>query len=277
VYWSLSLEEQFYWVFPFLVLLLRRNALIVALALLAAVQIVIPRPNSFLSEDPSLLWLVRTDAICLGILLAVVERSGTRVRLPRLLSGWATAGLLIVLATAAAPAFALGRATGILALASAGLVWLARSDRGLILPRTRLDPLILWVGSRSYSLYLIHTVASRVAWSLRDRVISAVPAFGATGGMLLGLALSLGLLGLLAEANFQLVERPLRDLGRRISRSASSRSTGSEVEVAGAHHVARRSSLGAEQVLVEPESERDNRQCGVAMPPGWENRAAGDV
>jgi peptidoglycan/LPS O-acetylase OafA/YrhL len=75
VYWSLSVEEQFYWIFPLLLLLLPRPALIVLLVTLAAVQIVLPRPNSFETTQPSLLWLVRTDAICLGILLALLESS----------------------------------------------------------------------------------------------------------------------------------------------------------------------------------------------------------
>jgi peptidoglycan/LPS O-acetylase OafA/YrhL len=223
VYWSLSLEEQFYWIFPVLVLLLRRRALIALLTVLAAVQIALPRPNSFSTVDPSLLWLVRTDAICLGILLALFERSGGAAALPPLLRTRLRAGLLsfmflVVLAVAAAPVLRLAHATGILALASAALVWMARFDRGLIIPRTRFDPVLLWVGSRSYSLYLIHATAGRAASEFRDRLVAIAPHTGQWLGVLTGVVLTIGLTVGLAELNFRCLETPLRAAGRRLSR-----------------------------------------------------------
>jgi peptidoglycan/LPS O-acetylase OafA/YrhL len=222
VYWSLSLEEQFYWIFPILLLLVRRPVLMATLAAAAAVQILLPRPNSFSSAEPSLLWLIRTDAICLGILLALLERAGRVVPAPSILrtparAGLVTLALLAVLATAAAPAWHLTRSTGLLALASGALVWIARFDRDLILPRTRLDPMVLWIGSRSYSLYLIHAVAGRTASELRDRMVSLAPHAGQRLGPLAGVLLTIGLTIGLAELNFRLVETPLRLLGRRIA------------------------------------------------------------
>jgi peptidoglycan/LPS O-acetylase OafA/YrhL len=224
VYWSLSLEEQFYWIFPLLLLTVRRKALLWMLAALAAVQIVLPRANAF-SPDPSLLWLIRTDAICLGILLALLERPGGELRpTPFILATplrarVITLVLLVMLAVAAAPALGLARATGVLALVSAALVWIARFDRALILPQTRLDPLVLWVGSRSYSLYLIHPVASRAASELRDRIVQTAPHMGYWVAVLMGVIFTVCLAIGLCELNFRYVESPLRALGRRVSRA----------------------------------------------------------
>jgi peptidoglycan/LPS O-acetylase OafA/YrhL len=236
VYWSLSLEEQFYLIFPFALLLLRRRTLIWALAVLAAVQIVLPRANAF-SPDPSLLWLVRSDAICLGILLALLERPGRILATPFILATGVRArlvtfALMAILAIAAAPGLGLTRSTGILALTSAGLVWIAHFDRALILPVTRLDPIVLWIGSRSYSLYLIHAVAGRSASELRDRIVHAVPQLGHWTGALMGVLLTITLAIGLCELNFRYVESPLRAFGRRLSQSLSRGSREASVRAA---------------------------------------------
>lgn len=222
VYWSLSLEEQFYWIFPIAILMLRRRTLIATLAVVATVQILIPRPASFLSATPSLLWLVRTDAICLGVLLALLERPEQLAKIPRFLqsqarAAFATGSLLVVLAVAASPALGIPQATGVLALASAGLVWMARFNCGLIAPVSMMDPVLLWLGSRSYSLYLTHLVAGRFASELRDRIIEEAPRSGSTPGVLLGVSMFVIITIATTELNFRFVETPLRVLGRRFA------------------------------------------------------------
>ncbi|MGZ3691731.1 MAG: acyltransferase family protein, partial [Pseudobdellovibrio sp.] len=64
IYWSLSLEEQFYIFFPIGVILFRRH-LKKVLLIMAALQFFIPRPSW------TLLWAVRTDALIWGVLLSI--------------------------------------------------------------------------------------------------------------------------------------------------------------------------------------------------------------
>ena len=66
VYWSLSLEEQFYLLFPVLIILFRRHLCWVLLAV-ALIQICMPRNHPYL-------MMFRTDALALGILLALWSR-----------------------------------------------------------------------------------------------------------------------------------------------------------------------------------------------------------
>jgi peptidoglycan/LPS O-acetylase OafA/YrhL len=70
VFWSLSLEEQFYLVLPFLLFFVPRRFLIPALLAAFLAQVFLPRPDGFDPHHTSLLWFVRTDALILGVLIA---------------------------------------------------------------------------------------------------------------------------------------------------------------------------------------------------------------
>src|SRR5436305_350455 len=70
-YWSLSLEEQFYLAFPLLLLAVPRlRYLVMILAIGFVIQFVQPRAEGFFISH-SLLWFTRTDAIILGVLIAM--------------------------------------------------------------------------------------------------------------------------------------------------------------------------------------------------------------
>lgn len=223
VYWSLSLEEQFYWIFPLLIFAVSRRVLIALLLAAAIVQIVLPRPNSFSSGSPSLLWLLRSDAICLGILLAIFKNTKL-YRLPPMLQHPGghviTATLFVLLAIVGAPGLHLSLATGVLAIVSAALVWIAGFNRDLILPRTAFDTVVLWIGARSYSLYLVHSVVGRFAWEFYSRLKhSSTPRLAGVLTVSIGVVFTV----VFAEMNFRLLESPLRKLGRRLARDSFSR------------------------------------------------------
>ncbi len=214
VYWSLSLEEQFYLAFPVLILLFRRR-LVWFLLMFALVQMATPRLQSPL-------MVFRTDALALGVLIALWSgRPSWRAGLPALLAlgragRLALAGLaLLAMALLCSRLEPTPYAVGLIALLSAALVLLASHDRDLLLADGPLRRVLLWVGARSYALYLIHIPAFFATRELFFRLLPGEPPG-------VGLALAHGactlvlLLGL-AEANYRLVETPLRRHGARVS------------------------------------------------------------
>lgn len=203
VYWSLSLEEQFYIVLP-LLLLLPRRPLLIALVLVAAIQIV--------STRTAMQAQLRTDALILGVLLALWSQhrsymkfrpafmSIDYVRLPVI------AGLLALLSVA--QTFPMG--IGLAAITGAILVFFASYNSGFIEPKP--NAILLWFGSRSYSLYLCHMSAfacSREIWFLLT---------GNAWGMSFRYTLtSLALGFLFSEATYRFVEQPMRAKGKELA------------------------------------------------------------
>ena len=171
VYWSLSLEEQFYLLLPLLILCLRRY---LGWALLALVLV------QFFSLRTPLLMVLRTDALAIGVLLALASLQ---------------------------PGYARWNPT---------LVWIASYDRDYLLSNGPLKRLLVWVGARSYAIYLIHIPAFylsrelcfRLGWDAGERPLSL-------------LAISLVLIVVLSELNYRFVESPCRDLGSRLVKRLS--------------------------------------------------------
>lgn len=218
VYWSLSLEEQFYLLFPLLVVFFRRW-LALLLAGVFLVQLVLPRTG--------LGMVLRTDGIALGCLLALAQaRPAYRgleprflahpgARWPLLLAVLAGLGWLGTNAMLVAP-FTLS----LVAVLAAGLVFLASYDAGYAAPPVAFGRFLAWVGARSYSLYLIHIPAFLGVREIFFRL--GYPA-GPEGAALQLAAAGLFLLVTLVavELNHRLVELPGRrygaDLARRIA------------------------------------------------------------
>ena len=135
-YWSLSLEEQFYILFPIMWFVLPRRVLL-------GVAIVALLAQTFLERPwPSFLWFYRTDAILFGILIALSQTGSIFPRVRALVlrhrrvarSTSALAGvLLIVLATPTVVFFY----HGLVAAVAACLVVFAAMDAGLVLPVLR--------------------------------------------------------------------------------------------------------------------------------------------
>ncbi|AVK02761.1 MULTISPECIES: acyltransferase family protein [Pseudomonas aeruginosa group] len=214
VYWSLSLEEQFYLLFPLLALLGRRYVLPVVLALIF-LQCFAPRLQS--------LWLMmlRTDALAYGILIAMIHERFTAGRVPAWLHGRHLSRLLLVLALLCltllasrlpVPSFSMG----LIALLCAGLVWMAAYDANLICPPGLLKRLLIWIGNRSYAIYLIHVPAFFFTRELFYRLYPEEhvgPAY-----FFPYLVVSVGLILMFSELNYRWVESPFRRFGARQSR-----------------------------------------------------------
>lgn len=222
-YWSLSLEEQFYLVFPLLFFFFPRKALVVLLVTAIAVQFMWQRPFFTFA------WYFKTDALCWGILLSLISRSTFyRQHVPGLVrmrhfGALAGLGLLFALPLVAARIQGIGPnmqpyGVGVVALLGAAIVWLASYDRNLFATGDRYRRLMLYFGSRSYSLYLSHLVAYLV---VRDLFGQFGGSLAATLGpllyysLLLTVALGLALLG--AELTYRKVESVMRPKGRTIA------------------------------------------------------------
>lgn len=210
VYWSLSLEEQFYLLFPLLILVCRKH-LVWALLVLVAVQL--------FTQRSELLMVIRTDALALGVLLAMwsIHPSYRRSQPIFLRRPWVGVSTLIVvlllLSVIPTDRFPfVSYRVGSIAVLSALLVWIASYNRDFLLPVGGSQRLMAWVGSRSYGIYLTHIPAYLLVRELIFRLQSAgLP--NPAGHPILTLLIAFALILLLSELNYRLIEMPMRRRG----------------------------------------------------------------
>ncbi|MCP3370912.1 acyltransferase family protein [Bradyrhizobium cajani] len=211
VYWSLSLEEQFYLAFPLLVLLPRR-AMVLALA--AVILWTATR------ELTSLAWMTRFDAISLGVLIALFKQSAADVAFtPRFLENrFARWPLLVILLLALAAA---GGGPGLVTfyplvttLVCGVLVYITSFNSGYLLAPGLLRSILVWIGTRSFGLYLMH---NPVIAFVRETWERSHPGEVPTGVMRAVIILAVvGLLALLSDLSLRYFELPLRRYGKKI-------------------------------------------------------------
>ncbi len=209
VYWSLSLEEQFYLLLPLLVLCLRKRIGLLMVAVFI-VQLCLLRT----------IWLksVRTDALALGVLLAIAATKPRYASLnPRMLLrlGWLRVALpcalLVLLGVLASGALDPWRfRISAIALVSAALVWLASYDEDYLLPNGVIKQLLVWIGARSYAIYLIHVPAYFVLFEINFRLGHVMSPWQLA-------LLAPPLIAVTADLNYRYVEQPLRRRGRLIA------------------------------------------------------------
>jgi len=213
-YWSLSLENQFYFVLPIAAAVLTRRRLPVLFAVGFLAQFVIVR--NITQVETLTPWVFRTDAICLGVLIAfwMGHRTYTDIE-PRALANRgvgiaAFACLCIALAAFTHPSPWIGIQTGLVAVISAALVWVASYDRGYLVSAPWARALSGYIGARSYSVYLSHMFAlyavrdlfSRAGWFSSSHDAAIVVCF-------------LVLTWILTELSYRFVERPMLPKGSR--------------------------------------------------------------
>ena len=208
--WSLCVEEQFYWVWPFLVALVPSRMLL-ALAMLVAIAIDHHAEHagfaSFAPPGSTLLRMLTSFAtpIGFGSLAALLLDTPRGFALARHALGWRASAPLLLLASIALLALP---ATPYLSLSLCLAALVAsvalRRDNGLgWLLELRA---VRWVGAVSYALYLVHITA-----------IGLIKRFWpeAREHALWVFALALPFSLLLAYAAHRLIERPFQALRSR--------------------------------------------------------------
>lgn len=208
-FWSLSLEEQFYFVFPFLVFFLPRRMLIGAMVVVVLIQIALTRTP--------LLWLIRTDALALGVLIALLQQSvqwqrTTPLFIPPIFK-WApfVIGIPLVACLEAPQFYFVTFATGLVAIVSAILIWLASFERGYAVPEGWLRRMLVFLGARSYALYIIHVPAIWFVSAALESILGTPPS-----AMTLAIAIPSAMFAAV-ELNYRLIEMPFRRYGVKVA------------------------------------------------------------
>jgi peptidoglycan/LPS O-acetylase OafA/YrhL len=211
--WSLSVEEQFYLVWPCVLLVVRRRpSLLRAVIALGIVTAIVVRIALWSGEGSWIQIFSRTDArmdaLLIGAALALAHASGALARVPiAARRGMAVAGLAWIVGSALvvepSSSFLFHGGFTLVALAAAALIagivddpwWLS----GLL---SRRGPRL--IGRVSYGLYLWHGLV--LVW-----VQMEMP--GSSDAVVLAVAAVLT--ALVVGASWLLVERPILDWGHR--------------------------------------------------------------
>lgn len=214
-FWSLAIEEQFYWVFPLLVLGFwrltkgRRGQLGVGVAVLALASAALPLVFTMSQDRIYFGTDTRAAELLVGSVLAVVLSYRPVRRKLSVRVWWRTALLVVAGACAAVQLFwwwsvrqdsdwLYRGGFSLYAVMTCVIITACAVPFGPFRRAVALAPL-RWLGTRSFAIYLFH-------WPLFLAARQLAPGVPRTSQAIAVIAVSLAL----AEASFHLLERPIR-------------------------------------------------------------------
>lgn len=221
-YWSLSLEEQFYLLFPIVALSLGTRRLPWLLLALILAQAAWTRPV----WSPG--WAFRTEAIAIGVLIALFTRSPLHQLIqPSFSNVWqkraVMLGLCLLLVTVPAEPAIVRFNTTLLAMVCGVMVWLASYETSAASNRNGPAARIMfWAASRSYSLYLAHMTVFGITREIWLRLSPPGTIFDSHYTVRFGLT-ALVLTVVAVELSYRLVETPARRHGIQIAKNMADR------------------------------------------------------
>lgn len=221
-YWSLIVEEHFYLLLPWLLLLLpgRRSRILLCSSMILLTPLLFrPLGWVFLNPVNQVFYFrcsthCRLDGLFLGVLLAELNpASFLKMKFSRIgmnCVSLVVIGLIAVAQWMISSALTYNIALSLLALASGLLVLMASLGQGYVLQIPFLRPVLLWVGKRSFSFYLAHMPVYFLVVGLFSANFRNL-----NGGEIGRMALLFSvLLTFAAYASYRWIERPLIAFGR---------------------------------------------------------------
>lgn len=220
-YWSLSLEEQFYMIAPFILLFLR--PLLRNIILLSSFALLL-----FFVKQGDWSPNFRFHGLILGVLLAILKiKAGNKINptiLENKIARRVTTSILLLFLLLA-PAFFNGTwyLFGCLAFISVILVYVACWQESYLLRISQdhyLSKIMAWIASRSYSIYLVHMP---VIYFIQETTIKIMLFFSiapidSNTRYLFMTIITLLLIFFLSDLSYRFLELPMRDKGRSISK-----------------------------------------------------------
>ncbi len=219
-YWSLSLEEQFYFLLPLIILVTQRRwRLTLVLIGIIAVQFLITR---------NILGIMfRSEGLALGVLIALFEASPYHRRWePKFLKN-PYIGLPIIIGLIcfivmigsrnAQDLFGLSssRSFNLIALGSSIIVLIASFNEDYIFPKGKVQTILSWLGDRSYALYLCHIPIFYLSLEVTEWLLPPDMAYQPKGLVAVGIAVPLMVIA--SQLNYRYIEQPLTARGRTIA------------------------------------------------------------
>lgn len=231
-YWSLSIEEQFYFIYPFLLILISKpkSRLIIFFLIVASITFFVrPLTTPSFESVEFKLWPkfttpshLRFDALFVGCILGLIFlKHGntinnfvkTNLTITRFfaivaLFGVATFGIIL-------PKFELTGYPSII-LCSAILILIASSESKII-PTFGMNKIFTWIGKRSYSIYLFHMISIHLVNEIlfRSTGLNKNQLTWTVG--FVGFFCAMSLTAILAELFYFLIESKGIKLGHKIS------------------------------------------------------------